>query len=196
MNSNLERDNYDFIGWTCDKDSSQTPSKYLDIMTNWQSNITLTAHWQPKQQYVYYYLDGGVFSDDITTPEIIKHDSGISYSLFNVESDNFTLPTPTKPGYDFIGWGVGGTSDVYSTVTITKGTVGNQSYTAKWKANGNTPYTVNIYYMDKNGQYQETPDRIKTEIGATDTTATVPDSAYIKKWFFRLTRLNHLIAVR
>lgn len=183
LNSNLERENYDFIGWTCDKDSSQTPSKYLDIMTNWQSNITLTAHWQPKQQYVYYYLDGGVFSDDITTPEIIKHESGISYSLFNIESDDFTLPTPTKPGYDFIGWGVGGTSDVYPTVTITKGTVGNQSYTAKWKANGNTPYTVNIYYMDKNGQYQETPDRTKPEIGATDTIATVPDSAYLKNGF-------------
>lgn len=183
LNSNLERENYDFIGWTCDKDSSQTPSKYLDIMTNWQSNITLTAHWQPKQQYVYYYLDGGVFSDDITTPEIIKHDSGISYSLFNIESDDFTLPAPTKPGYSFIGWGVGGTLDVYPTVTITKGTVGNQTYTAKWEANGNTPYTVNIYYMDKNGQYQETPDRTKIEIGATDTIATVPDSAYIKNGF-------------
>ena len=132
---------------------------------------------------MYYYLDGGVFSDDITTPEIIKHESGISYSLFNIESDDFTLPTPTKPGYDFIGWVAGGTSDVYPTVTITKGTVGNQSYTARWKANGNTPYTVNIYYMDKNGQYQETPDRTKTEIGATDTTATIPDSAYIKNGF-------------
>ena len=183
LNSNLERDNYDFIGWTCDKDNSQEPTKYLDIMTNWQSNITLTAHWQPKQQYVYYHLDGGVFSDDITTPEIIKHESGISYSLFNIESDDFTLPTPTKPGYDFIGWVAGGTSDVYPTVTITKGTVGNQSYTARWKANGNTPYTVNIYYMDKNGQYQEKPDRTKTEIGATDTTATIPDSAYIKNGF-------------
>lgn len=63
------------------------------------------------------------------------------------------------------------------------------------ESNGNTPYTVNIYYMDKNGQYQETPDRTKTEIGATDTTATVPDSAYIKM-VFRLTPLNHLIAVR
>ena len=183
LNSNLERDNYDFIGWTCDKDSSQTPSKYLDIMTEWQSNITLTAHWQPKQQYVYYHLDGGVFSDDITTPEIIKHESGISYSLFNIESDDFTLPTPTKPGYSFIGWVAGGTSDVYPTVTIKKGTVGNQSYTARWKANGNTPYTVNIYYMDKNGQYQEKPNKTKTEIGATDTTATVPDSAYIKIGF-------------
>lgn len=110
-------------------------------MTEWQSNITLTAHWQPKQQYVYYYLDGGVFSDDITSPEI-KQGDGVLYSLFSIESDDFTLPTPTKPGYDFIGWGVGGTSDVYPTVTITKGTVGNQSYTAKWKANGNTPYTV------------------------------------------------------
>lgn len=183
LNNNLERENYDFIGWTCDKDSSQTPSKYLDIMTNWQSNITLTAHWKPKQQYVYYYLDGGVFSDDITTPEIIKHESGISYSLFNIESDDFTLPTPTKPGYSFIGWKAGGTSDVYPAVTITKGTVGNQTYTAKWEANGNTPYTVNIYYMDKNGQYQETPDRTKPEIGATDTIATVPDSAYLKNGF-------------
>ena len=183
LNDNLERENYDFIGWTCDKDSSQEPTKYLDIMTNWQSNITLTAHWQPKQQYVYYYLDGGVFSDDITTPEIIKHESGISYSLFNIESDDFTLPTPTKPGYDFIGWVAGGTSDVYPTVTITKGTVGNQSYTAKWKANGNTPYTVNIYYMDVNGQYKEVPDITKTEAGETDTTATVPSSAYIKNGF-------------
>lgn len=182
LNSNLERENYDFIGWTCDKDSSQTPSKYLDIMTNWQSNITLTAHWQPKQQYVFYYLNGGTFSNDITTPEI-KQGDGVLYSLFNVESDDFTLPTPTKPGYNFIGWKAGGTSDVYPTVTITKGTVGNQTYTAKWEANGNTPYTVNIYYMDKNGQYQETPDRTKIEIGATDTIATVPDSAYIKNGF-------------
>lgn len=182
LNDNLEQENYDFIGWTCDKDSSQTPSKYLDIMTEWQSNITLTAHWQPKQQYVFYYLNGGTFSNDITTPEIKQGDGGL-YSLFNVESDDFTLPTPTKPGYDFIGWVAGGTSDVYPTVTITKGTVGNQSYTARWKANGNTPYTVNIYYMDKNGQYQEKPDRTKTEIGATDTIATVPDSAYLKNGF-------------
>lgn len=182
LNSNLERDNYDFIGWTCDKDSSQTPSKYLDIMTEWQSNITLTAHWQPKQQYVFYYLNGGTFSNDITTPEI-KQGDGVLYSLFNVESDDFTLPTPTKPGYDFIGWGADGTSDVYSTVTITKGTVGNQSYTAKWKANGNTPYTVNIYYMDANGQYKEVPDITRTEAGETDTTATVPSSAYTKNGF-------------
>ena len=182
LNNNLERDNYDFIGWTCDKDSSQEPTKYLDIMTNWQSDITLTAHWQPKQQYVFYYLNGGTFSDDITTPEI-KQGDGVLYSLFNIESDDFTLPTPTKPGYDFAGWGASGTSDVYPTVTITKGTVGNQAYTAKWKANGDTPYTVNIYYMDENGQYKNVPDIQNTEIGETDTPVTVPSSAYIKDGF-------------
>ena len=131
---------------------------------------------------MFYYLNGGTFSNDITTPEI-KQGDGVLYSLFSIESDDFTLPTPTKPGYDFIGWGVGGTSDVYSTVTITKGTVGNQSYTAKWKANGNTPYTVNIYYMDANGQYKEVPDITRTEAGETDTTATVPSSAYTKNGF-------------
>ena len=83
LNNNLERENYDFIGWTCDKDSSQTPSKYLDIMTNWQSNITLTAHWKPKQQYVFYYLNGGTFSNDITTPEI-KQGDGVLLSLIHI----------------------------------------------------------------------------------------------------------------
>ena len=148
LNSNLERENYDFIGWTCDKDSSQEPTKYLDIMTNWQSNITLTAHWQPKQQYVYYHLDGGVFSDDITTPEIIKHESGISYSLFNIESDDFTLPTPTKPGYSFIGWVAGGTSMHILPSRLKKELLEINHIQQRWKANG-TPYTVNILYGQK-----------------------------------------------
>lgn len=182
LNTNLERANYDFIGWTCDKSSIQEPSKYLDILTNWQSNITLTAHWQPKQQYVFYHLNGGTFSDEITTPEIKQGDNEL-YTPFNIESEDFTLPTPEKPGYEFLGWGVGGTADVYSTITITKGTVGNKAYTAKWQAKGDTPYTVNIYYMDENGQYKEVPDITKNEIGETDTPATVPSSAYIREGF-------------
>lgn len=182
INNNLERANYDFIGWTCDKNSIQEPSKYLDIITNWQSNITLTAHWQPKQQYVFYHLNGGTFTDEITTPEI-KYGDNELYTPFNVESKDFTLPTPQKPGYEFLGWVVGGTADVYSTITITKGTVGNKSYTAKWQANGDTPYTVNIYYMDENGQYKEVPNITKNEIGETDTTAFVPSSAYIREGF-------------
>ena len=99
LNSNLERDNYGFIGWTCDKDSSQTPTQYLDIMTNWQSNITLTAHWQPKQQYVFYYLNRR--NNFLVILQHLKLSRVTVYIFtFNVESDDFTLPTPTKPGYD------------------------------------------------------------------------------------------------
>ena len=37
--------------------------------------------------------------------------------------------------------------------------------------------------MDANGQYKEVPDITRTEAGETDTTATVPSSAYTKNGF-------------
>lgn len=37
--------------------------------------------------------------------------------------------------------------------------------------------------MDANGQYKEVPDITRTEAGETDTTATVPSSAYTKMVF-------------
>ena len=51
---------------------------------------------------------------------------------YTVESNNFTLPTPTKAGYDFVGWTGTGLSGATKTVTVSKGSTGNRSYTANW----------------------------------------------------------------
>ena len=183
LNQNVVRPNYKLTGWSCDKNGdTEQPSLYLDIMMEWRADITLKAHWEPETYYIFYYLDGGTFPETVTEPEI-KNRGTDSYTLFNVESETFTLPTPTKSGYDFEGWKLGEATETYSSVTIPKGTTGNRAYTAKWKAKGDTPYKVNVYYMDKDGQYGMTPDKSYNETGITNTQIEVPDSTYEKNGF-------------
>lgn len=43
------------------------------------------------------------------------------------------LPTPTRTGYTFTGWTGTGLSSATKTVTISKGSTGNRSYTANWQ---------------------------------------------------------------
>ena len=45
------------------------------------------------------------------------------------------MPTPTKTGYTFLGWTGTGLSAATKTVTISKGSTGNRSYTANWSPN-------------------------------------------------------------
>ena len=78
-----------------------------------------------------YNLDGGSMSGQPTS--------------YNVERSTFTLPTPTKTGYTFTGWTGSNGTTLQKTVTVSKGTRGNLSYTANWSAN---QYTVSY---DANG---------------------------------------------
>ncbi len=69
---------------------------------------------------VTYNLDGGSMSGQKTS--------------FTRE-DSFTLPTPTKDGYEFVGWTGSNGSTTQKSVTVSKGTTGKLSYTANWKKN-------------------------------------------------------------
>ncbi|MFS0725196.1 InlB B-repeat-containing protein [Paenibacillus sp. 1P07SE] len=59
-------------------------------------------------------------------------------ATYTVESENFTLTNPTKPGYTFAGWTGTGLSEPTLTVTITKGSTGRRDYTATWQAEPST----------------------------------------------------------
>lgn len=183
INENIVRANYTFAGWICEEQGRTEPALQLTVVSDWRSNITLKAVWVPKPQYVFYHLAGGSFSEDIESPKIETDPEGNIYTPFNVESEAFTLPEPSKKGYVFKGWGLGGTDQVFSEVTIEKGTVGNVAYTAQWEAQGNIPYTVNVYYMDGEGKYGNSPNLTYAEQGETDGTAEVSASAYVKKGF-------------
>ncbi|MBQ4535784.1 MAG: InlB B-repeat-containing protein, partial [Clostridia bacterium] len=58
---------------------------------------------------------------------------------YKVTTATFTLNNPTKLGYTFVGWTGTGLSSATTTVTITKGSTGNRTYTANWEA---ISYTV------------------------------------------------------
>lgn len=95
-------------------------------------------------------LTGTIGTDTPITLKFITTNYTISYNLnggtisenktnYTIETDNFTLPTPTKTGYTFAGWtGSNGTTKQTS-ITIKKGSTGNLSYTANWTAN---TYTI------------------------------------------------------
>ena len=78
-----------------------------------------------------------------TACRLIKY--SISYTLnggtvspankteYYVTTESFTLNNPTKAGYNFTGWTGTGLSSASSSVTISKGSTGNRTYTANWK---------------------------------------------------------------
>ena len=67
-----------------------------------------------------YNLDGGTCDDCPTS--------------YAIETDTFTLPTPTRVNATFLGWaGTNLDGNENTTVTINKGSTGNRSYIANWK---------------------------------------------------------------
>ena len=83
------------------------------------------ATWAIQEFTISYSLDGGSISGQRTS--------------YNVETDNFTLPQPTKTGYEVTGWSGTGLSANTLNVTVNKGSTGNRSYTAHWRV---VSYTI------------------------------------------------------
>ena len=110
------KNGYTFTGWTGTGLSSAT--KTVTISKGSTGNRSYTANWTPTNYSISYNLNGGSISGQKTS--------------YNIESNNFTLPTPTRNGYTFTGWTGTGLSSATKTVTISKGNTGNKTYTANW----------------------------------------------------------------
>lgn len=100
------------------------------------------------KNYTVYVKDalGNATGYILTIGNIDKNTYNISYNLdggsisgqptsYNVESSTFTLPQPTKAGYTFTGWTGSNGRTPQMTVTVSKYTRGNLSYTANWQVN-------------------------------------------------------------
>ena len=89
-------------------------------------------------------LNGGSFDD---APDGWSEANGGWSRGFDIESDEFSLPTPMRAGHDFEGWALVGADGSLGSpavgVTVPKGTVGNRSYRAVWQAR---TYTVTWHY--------------------------------------------------
>jgi len=111
-----------FIGWSLSPDSDEVAYKNMESIINLtekDKTITLYAVWIDKYM-VTFDVNGG---DSLTETS----------KIVNVSSAYGTLPTPTRNGYDFIGWytkAAGGTQITEDTI-VTELT---ETLYAQWKS--------------------------------------------------------------
>ncbi|GEM_PF-6800867 len=110
-----QRTGYTFLGWT--GSGITTPSAIVTITKGSTGNRQYKANWNINTYTITYALNGGT---DPGNP-----------STFNIETNTFTLKTPTRDGYSFAGWSAGNQS-IQESITIPKGTTGNREFSANW----------------------------------------------------------------
>ena len=119
---------YEFGGWY--ENSTFSGNRIDAINLETRGNKELYAKWNSITYTITYELNNGTQAANAPTS-------------YTIESETFSLPTPTKTGYGFNGWyNVNGEGKV---TEITKGTVGDIYVYASW-----TPATYIIKY-DANG---------------------------------------------
>ena len=106
------KNGYTFNGWTGEGINGST-------FTMGSSNVTISASWNVINYTITYNLNGG---------------SGNNPISYNIDTATFTLTNPTKTGYTFNGWTGSNGSSPQTSVTISKGSQGDKTYTANWTA--------------------------------------------------------------
>lgn len=131
---NPEKKGYTFTGWTLNGET--TPQTTVQIEQGSFGNKSFTANWKLNEYKISYELGGGTNADS-------------NLATYTVESDKITISEPTKTGYDFLGWTWDGQTEPDKAPVINKGSIGDMTYTANWKA---TEYTI-TYNLD-NGELE------------------------------------------
>ena len=153
-----EKTGYSFLGWTItdiDKDS------YMEkIPADLDHDATFVAKWSKDDYQISYDLDGGNVDAALT-------------SVYNIDTDTITLPTPTKEGYSFSKWIDLDTNNEIK--SIVKGTVGDKKLKALWVANS---YKINYTLNKKDAVLPDSADNNRT-FGKDITLATPSKQGYV-----------------
>lgn len=118
-----ERSGYDFNGWTKTEAVFSLDTGYT---------VSYEASWAAKAYAIRYALDGGTLDSNAVT-------------IYNAESETFTLLRPTKKDFVFLGWVSESESTPVLDVTIEKGSTGDRLYTAVWRE------AQSVVKLDPNG---------------------------------------------
>lgn len=111
---------YDFLGWVVVDENGVEGTTYVEaIEKGTKGNLELLAKWSPSKSIISYNLNGGLGN--------VKEE--YSYS----ENENYTLQTPTKAGYNFLGWFEDSSFSGSEVTEIPAQTLGNKEYFAKWE---------------------------------------------------------------
>ena len=119
------RPGYEFAGWTLDG-SGMLPSTPLIIYPGTTGDLHYKAEWRLAEYTITMDLNGG---------------SGQEKVVYTITDEDFELPTPTRNGYEFVGWTGERITTPQTRVKIPKGSTGNKAYTANWKV---LRYTITL----------------------------------------------------
>ena len=78
--------------------------------------------------------------------------NGVNSTFYTIETETFSLGTPIMIGHTFLGWTGSNGETAQITVSISKGSYGDKSYVANWRAN---VLTVN-YHVNKGSVNSDT----------------------------------------
>lgn len=121
----LLRTGYEFVGWTLDG-SGMIPAMPLIIYHGTTGDLRYKAEWRLAEYTITMDLNGG---------------SGQEKMVYTITDEEFELPTPTRNGYEFVGWTGERITTPQTSVKIPKGSTGNKAYTANWKV---IRYTITL----------------------------------------------------
>ena len=122
------RTGYTFLGWT--GEGITTPQPNVTIPKGSTGDKTYIENWKLTEYNITMDLNGG---------------SGQEKVVYTMTDEDFELPTPTRNGYEFVGWTGEGITTPQTSVKIPKGSTGNKAYTANWQV---IEYTITL---DTNG---------------------------------------------
>ncbi|MBR2090198.1 MAG: InlB B-repeat-containing protein [Fibrobacter sp.] len=160
------REHYTFIGWF-DKDS-EDGQQVTEIAKGSSGDKTLYARWAAVEYKITYTTNDGTLPDGVENLQI-----------YTIESEDITLPIPTKDGYDFVGWYGNGEFNGDAITGIAKGTTGDTTLFAKW--NGPIEYT--IIYNNVEGATNENPTTYTVESDTIQLVAAVKAGYDFAGWF-------------
>ena len=110
------RDGYEFIGWYSD---SQFSGDMITSITEGSiGDKEFFARWRKITYLISYNTNEGSLSN-----------APVDYDV----TQNVILPTPTKNGYNFVGWYSDSQFNGDKITSITEGTIGNKEFFAKWE---------------------------------------------------------------
>ncbi len=194
----LSREGFTFSDWNTRKDGKGTSYAPGDRYEE-DENLTLYAQWkvipQTTTYTISYELGGGKLKNGEINP-----------TVYTSETETFTLKNPIHESREFLGWKLKGSDDSTAkpNVTIEKGSSGDLSFVAVWKALGplvfeydNEKNCYAVKCVDKTitscvipTEYNGLPVKIIRGFGFNDCTQlssiTIPESiTTIGNWAFQ-----------
>lgn len=118
------RTGYTFLGWT--GEGITTPQPNVTIPKGSTGDKKYIENWELTEYNITMDLNGG---------------SGQEKVVYTITDEDFELPTPTRNGYEFVGWTGERITTPQTRVKISKGSTGNKAYTANWKV---IRYTITL----------------------------------------------------